>query len=485
MSERVYSYLKFVRFKGIDNWSVSHILGMNMGYNEKYPLVSIGQIITKSTKPIEIEDNTSYKQITLKTNGGGAVLRDVKQGRNIGTKRQYLVTAGQFIMSKIDARNGAFGVVSLDLDGAVVTADFPVFDVDKERVLPEYLALISSTASFIRFAKSCSRGTTNRQRIDVNLFLSQKIPLPALEEQQELVASYRSKIEQSERFEVQAAQVEQDIEDYLSTELGFNRKGYEIAKPTTTAIANEPQVEYVVSNRQIADRENAHHWGDEIKTEYKYLKFVRFKDIEKWGIDYTVGKISNITTEYPLKRISELCRIGSGGTPARGHKEYYNGTIPWIKTGELRDEILYDTDEKITQQGLENSSAKLYSQGALVIAMYGATIGKTAKLGVDATTNQACAVLHYIDNDLILTDYLWLYLQSQTDNFKKMAYGGAQPNINAGIISNYLIPIPPINLQNTIVAHINNQKEQIKKLKQQADDLRKEALKEFEKEIFE
>ena len=172
MSERVYSYLKFVRFKRIDNWSVSHILGMNMGYNEKYPLVSIGQIITKSTKPIEIEDNTSYKQITLKTNGGGAVLRDVKQGRNIGIKRQYLVSAGQFIMSKIDARNGAFGVVSLDLDGAVVTADFPVFDVDKERVLPEYLALTSSTASFVRFAQSCSRGTTNRQRIDVNLFLS-------------------------------------------------------------------------------------------------------------------------------------------------------------------------------------------------------------------------------------------------------------------------------------------------------------------------
>lgn len=131
MPNGVYSYLQYVRFKDIKNWSVSHILGMNMGYNERYPLVSIGQIITKSIKPIEIEDNISYKQITLKTNGGGAVLRDVKQGNKIGTKKQYLVSAGQFIMSKIDARNGAFGVVGTDLDGAVVTADFPVFDVDK------------------------------------------------------------------------------------------------------------------------------------------------------------------------------------------------------------------------------------------------------------------------------------------------------------------------------------------------------------------
>ena len=479
-----YSYLKFVRFKRIENWSVSHILGMNMGYNERYPLVSIGQIITKSIKPIEIEDNTSYKQITLKTNGGGVVLRDVKQGKNIGTKKQYLVFAGQFIMSKIDARNGAFGVVGPDLDGAIVTADFPVFDVDKERILPDYLALFSTTTSFVRFAKSCSRGTTNRQRIDVNLFLSQRIPLPTLEEQHSLVSSYKYRIEQSERLEGQATQIEQSIENYLLSELGIKQKGNIVSEPPT-AMVSEPQIEYVVGNQQLEDHGNTRHRGDETNKEYKYLRFVRFKNIEKWGIDYTVGKTPGITiTEYPMKRISELCKIGSGGTPARRHKEYYNGTIPWIKTGELHDEILYDTEEKITQQGLENSSAKLYPQGSLVVAMYGATIGKTAKLGVDATTNQACAVLSYIDNNLIQTDYLWIYLQSQTNNLKKMAYGGAQPNINANIISNYLIPIPPISLQNSIVAHINRQKERIKLLKRQADDLRKGALVEFEKEIF-
>lgn len=472
----VYSYLKFVRFKRIENWSVSHILGMNMGYNERYPLVSIGQIITKSIKPIEIEDNTSYKQITLKTNGGGVVLRDEKQGKNIGTKKQYLVFAGQFIMSKIDARNGAFGVIGPDLDGAVVTADFPVFDVDKERILPDYLALFSTTTSFVRFAKSCSRGTTNRQRIDVNLFLSQRIPLPTLEEQHTLVTSYKNRIEQSERLERQATQIEQSIEYYLLSKLGIKQKGSIVSKPPA-ALASEPQIEY---------HGNTHHRCDETKKEYKYLRFVRFKNIEKWGVDYTVGETLGITiTDYPLKRISELCKIGSGGTPARRHKEYYNGTIPWIKTGELHDDILYDTEEKITQQGLENSTAKLYPQGSLVVAMYGATIGKTAKLGVDATTNQACAVLSFIDNNLIHTDYLWIYLQSQSSNLKKMAYGGAQPNINANIISNYLIPIPPINLQNSIVAHINKQKERIKLLKMQADDLRRGALVEFEKVLFE
>ena len=137
MPENVYTYLKFVRYKELENWSVSHILGMNMGFNEMYPMISIGNVIKRSANAINIEDDIPYKQITLKTNGGGAVLRDVKQGKSIGTKKQFVVSAGQFIMSKIDARNGAFGVVGTDLDGAVVTADFPVFDVVKDKVTPE------------------------------------------------------------------------------------------------------------------------------------------------------------------------------------------------------------------------------------------------------------------------------------------------------------------------------------------------------------
>ena len=157
----------------------------------------------------------------------------------------------------------------------------------------------------------------------------------------------------------------------------------------------------------------------------------------------------------------------------------------WVKTGELKNEVLYDTEEKITKLGLNNSSAKLYPAGSLLIAMYGATIGQTAKLGVEATTNQACAVLFDINNSLVATDYLWLYVQSQMEKLKSMAYGGAQPNINAGIVANLSIPLPPLAVQNEIVEHINNQKSRIKDLKQLVEDLRQEALVKFEKEIFE
>ena len=99
------------------------------------------------------------------------------------------------------------------------------------------------------------------------------------------------------------------------------------------------------------------------------------------------------------------------------------------------------------------------------MAMYGATIGKTAKLGIEATTNQACAVLYNIAHSFVDTDFLWFYLQTQTSKFKELAYGGAQPNINAGIVANYLIPIPPMAEQLNMVEHTKNTRILIQSLK--------------------
>lgn len=490
MPERVYSYLRFVRFKDIENWSVSHILGLNMGYNEKYPLVSIGQIITKSIKPIEIEDNTSYKQITLKTNGGGAVLRDLKQGKNIGTKKQYLVSAGQFIMSKIDARNGAFGVVSSDLDGAVVTADFPVFDVDKERVLPEYLSLISSTASFVRFAQSCSRGTTNRQRIDVNLFLSQKIPLPTLEEQQTLVVSYKNKIEQSEQLVKQAAQTEQYIEDYLLTELGIKQKGYKVSE-LTTAMVREPQVEYVISKQQQAGRDNTYHWGDEIKKEYKYLRFVRFKDVDRWDVPFfsqkntVLGKYKNFSMGQCIDNFMKDTMYNSLRIDT---SNYPNDRFQYIGMEDIEKGTGILIEEKIVK------GISIKSQTVRVprnYFLYGKLRPYLNKYWYNESDNDniVCSSEFFVFSikQSINPYYFKYYLSSSSvqQQISSAFRGARMPRINEDTFKAIEVPIPPIGIQNEIVEHINKQKEQTKLLKRQADDLRKGAIIEFEKEIFE
>ena len=119
--------------------------------------------------------------------------------------------------------------------------------------------------------------------------------------------------------------------------------------------------------------------------------------------------------------------------------------------------------------------------------MYGQgdTRGRTAKLGIDATTNQACAVLHDIDNSIVSTDYLWYYLQGRYDDLRSLASGNNQPNLNAGKINNYDVVVPPMDIQNEMVAHIKEQKALAKQLKQKAQEIRENALKEFENEIFE
>lgn len=161
--------------------------------------------------------------------------------------------------------------------------------------------------------------------------------------------------------------------------------------------------------------------------------------------------------------MSDLCEVSSGGTPLRTNSDYWiNGNIFWVKTKELDNSILMTTEEMITEKGLNNSSAKVYPIGSIIIAMYGATIGQTAKLGVEAATNQACAVLHCFKKE-VLNDYIWFYMRTQKDKLKKKAYGSAQPNINADIIAKYPVLLPSLSEQKRIVSDIENYEAQIAK----------------------
>ena len=151
-------------------------------------------------------------------------------------------------------------------------------------------------------------------------------------------------------------------------------------------------------------------------------------------------------------RLESVASWGSGGTPSRKHEEYYNGDILWIKTGELNNGWIYDTEEKITDEGLKKSSAKLFPPYSVLIAMYGATIGKVAILGVPATTNQACACA--VCNKSLLYMYLFYYCISQKNVFIEKGKGGAQPNISQIILKQHPIPLPPLFEQQRIVERI-------------------------------
>ena len=142
----------------------------------------------------------------------------------------------------------------------------------------------------------------------------------------------------------------------------------------------------------------------------------------------------------------------AGGTPSRSNKSYFGGNIPWLKTGDLNDGYISEIPESITEEAVANSSAKINPIGSVLIAMYGATIGKLGILTFPASTNQACcACIKYF---AITQSYLFYFLLSHRAAFIAKGGGGAQPNISKEIIVNTVIPLPPLAEQQRIVAKI-------------------------------
>ena len=150
--------------------------------------------------------------------------------------------------------------------------------------------------------------------------------------------------------------------------------------------------------------------------------------------------------------LGEIGNWQAGATPSRMRKDYYGGNIPWLKTGDLTDGYIYEIPETITDKALEETSVKLNPTGSVLIAMYGATIGKIGILTFPATTNQACCAC--VDYKAVTPKYLFNFLLSHKEEFVKMGGGGAQPNISKEKIVSTLIPIPPIAEQNRIADEI-------------------------------
>lgn len=180
-------YISTVPFSGLFNWSVQYLNDSKIKFSKAYPMMRIGEFLKRNKTAVTIEDDKTYKRATIKVRNGGVFLRDEEIGSKIGTKNQFLITKDQFLLSKIDARNGAFGVVPDELDGGIITGNFWTFDVNYNIVNPHYLALLTTTKAFVDFCEQASNGTTNRHYLQEPLFLNIKVPVPSLAEQNKLV----------------------------------------------------------------------------------------------------------------------------------------------------------------------------------------------------------------------------------------------------------------------------------------------------------
>ena len=367
--------------------------------SKAWPKVKLGDVLTRVKDAVIIQDDQMYARLTIRMNGKGIVQRDRVPGHDIGTKKQFIAHSGQLVLSKIDARNGAFGILQVDCDNAIITGNFWAFDTNTELLLPTYFDYLTKTPMFVDFCIRASEGTTNRLYLQEDRFLAQEIPLPPLAEQQRIAA----------RIEELAAQI----------------------------------------NAAKALRKQAEEEAEALL--YSGLRGIRHR---------------LLSSSPSKKRIGDITRVTSGGTPSRENALFWNGNIPWIKTGELVDGDISNAEEHITQAGVDNSSAKVFPSDTVLVALYGQgqTRGRTGRLLIPAATNQACCAI-LPKPDVLDSLFVQFWLQSLYLELRENAQGGAQPNWNGAMIKNLEIALPSIPEQHRIVAELDALQAEVNKLK--------------------
>ena len=437
---KTYKKLKFVGFSNIESWSASFLFGTINKFNRKYRVLKISQLLVKNNESIIIEDEKLYKRVTVKINANGVVLRDEEYGKNIGTKRQFIAKEGQMIVSKIDARNGAFGLILSELDGAIVTNDFPLFDINHHLVNKNYLILLAKTNLFVDFAKSCSSGTTL------------EIPLPSLSEQETIVNNYYSKIEQAVAWEQEADTIEKSIETYLFEEL-------EIRKET------------------------------EERTKKKGLQLVEFYKMEFWGVDYNLSSSDKFfeSKKFESVKLKNIVLIN----PITYFPDDENLSISFIPM-----ECISDKEGKVIEQRekliKESKGYTKFQNGDLLWARITPCMqnGKSAivsnlKNGYGVGSTEYHVIRQ--KNTEVEMKYIYNVLRMNVVLQKAMSFftgSAGQQRVPKTFLEELSIPFPPKEIQQTIINQIDTYKNEIKVLREKATLLKQQAEQEFEQTIF-
>ena len=419
-------YISTVPFSGLFNWSVQYLNDSKIAFSKAYPMMRIGEFLKRNKTAVAIEDDKTYKRATIKVRNGGIFLRDEEIGSKIGTKNQFLISKGQFLLSKIDARNGAFGVVPEVLDGGIITGNFWTFDVDYNIINPHYLALLTTTEAFIQFCEQASNGTTNRHYLQELLFLNIKVPVPSLEEQNKLVEEYNKTITNATQCDADINRISSDLSNKIKALLGYKDD------------------------------------SSDINHARKLLTFCPLSKIGRW--DWWNNAYEQISSLYPMEKLYKVIRMNSG--------------LFLPKNKQIEGEYPVLGGNGVTG----NHNAYCFSGKRIVIGRVGEYCGNIHIVdGKYWITDNAFKVDKI--SDIVSWEYLAIALEYM--NLNQYRSISAQPSISQSKILNLSIPVPPPAEQITIVDYYMTNKKHLAVLEQKANEYRQNALKNFETQIFE
>lgn len=419
-------YISTVPFSGLFNWSVQYLNDSKIAFSKAYPMMRIGEFLKRNKTAVAIEDDKTYKRATIKVRNGGIFLRDEEKGSNIGTKNQFLISEGQFLLSKIDARNGAFGVVPEVLDGGIITSNFWTFDVDYNIINPHYLALLTTTEAFVQFCEQASNGTTNRHYLQEPLFLNIKVPVPSLEEQNKLVEEYNKTITKATQCDADINRISSDLSNKIKALLGYKDD------------------------------------SSDINHARKLLTFCPLSKIGRW--DWWNNAYEQISSLYPMEKLYKVIRMNSG--------------LFLPKNKQIEGEYPVLGGNGVTG----NHNAYCFSGKRIVIGRVGEYCGNIHIVDGKYWITDNAFKVDKISN-IVSWEYLAIALEYM--NLNQYRSISAQPSISQSKILNLSLPIPPTTEQTTIVDYYATNKKRLTILEQMSNEYRITALKNFETQIFE
>lgn len=445
MSKNSQSILQFVRFVDMARWSVSTSVFEKRA--AKFPLISLSKVLKRVKDPITIEDDLLYKRITVHLYGQGVHQRDELYGRNIGTKKQYLAHAGELIISRIDARNGAFGIVPEELEGAIVTNDFWIFDVNG--AIAQYLTLVLSSDLFQQYWRTQSSGTTNRQRIDESSFLMSKIALPSIEIQNTLLNQYNKLIYMAQCLESNSEKKLSGVADYLMNKLNLHN---------VEALGNT-----------------------------ELLNFIAYKNLtNKWewnNLSETVEK-AMANSFYPIKPLGQVLSFVNRRWKEKNH---FVENFMYIEIGSIDaiNNTANANEVKISEA--PSRATQTVKAGDLIIGTTRPYLKRFALIR-NFEDGYVCSSGFQVIEESPSYDLRYILEVLKLDpiikQFETLMTGALYPAVNAEQLRQVRIPIPPIEIQRDIANHIEKEKEESRVLRQQAESLRYNAKKGFEEAIF-
>ncbi len=416
-----------------------------------FELVSLSEVLTQRKKNIIIDNAKTYKRCRVQTRGQGVILRDEVLGKEIKTKKQQVCKEDDFLVAEIDAKVGGYGIVPSHLEDAIVSGHYFLFEIDKTKLIPDFLSILVKCNDFSKQVKAT--GSTNYAAIRPYHVLEYLIPVPSIAEQNRIVEAYNTKIRLAEEQEQKAKELEDGIDKFLFNELGI------VISPEKQSI--------------------------------KGMQLIAFSLSSRWDTQFLIGNLPSFTSKFDLVKFSDI--IYCFNKDIEGNSIRINSTsFPNVDFRFIgMENIEKETGNLLQFQNVKGKEVKSQTlrvpNGFVLFGKLRPYLNKYWKNDTDFDNIICSSEFFVFDIELNLNKDFFIYMLSSEiiqNQISDKTSGARMPRINEDIFYNLKIPIPPIELQNSISESIDKIKNQLNDLKIKATENRVLAIKEFENEIF-